>query len=211
MDDGRSYWDRQASSYGRSMWFLGGPLPRMVALAAEGARGAERGLEVAAGTGLVSSALAEVTTELVATDYAEAMLAQLSARMKAEGRTNVRVEQADVYALRYEAASFDVVVAANVLHLLPDLDAALAALRRVMKPGARLIAPTYLHAETARARLASRVMRIAGFPGQRRFTARSLREALERSGLWVTRQETIPGGVLPIGYIEGSFEDRVAR
>ena len=34
---------------------------------------------------------------------------------------------------------FDAVVAANVLHLVPDLTGALAALRRVVKPGGRVI------------------------------------------------------------------------
>lgn len=44
--------------------------------------------------------------------------------------------------------SFDAVVAANVLHLLPDLDGALASPTRVLRPGGVLVVPTYLHGET---------------------------------------------------------------
>ena len=125
--------------------------------------------------------------------------------MRAEGHSNVQCEQADLYALRFEAGSFDAVVAANVLHLVPDLPGALAALRRVLKPGGRCIVPTYCHDETALSWLFSRALAVTGFPGHRRFSARGLREAVERAGLRVERAETL-AGVLPIGYVEGVFE-----
>lgn len=199
---GRDYWDRHAKNYDRSMAILGGPIPRMVAFAAEAVRGSARVLEVAAGTGLVTTSLARSAGEVIATDYARAMVAALESRVKGEGLTNVRCEQADVYALRLEPASFDAVVAANVLHLVPDLDGALAALVRMLKPGGRLVVPTYCHDETPLSWLVSRLLAITGFPGHRRFTMQRLRAALEASGVHVTRAETLRG-VIPIGYIEG--------
>lgn len=53
MTDGdRSYWDKHAKNYDRSMMsLLGRPIPRMVELAGEATRGLGRVLEVAAGTG----------------------------------------------------------------------------------------------------------------------------------------------------------------
>lgn len=50
----------------------------------------------------------------------------------------------------------------------------------------------------------SRLLSLTGFPGRRRFTARSLRETLEEAGLVVHRTETI-AGLIPIGFVEGSF------
>lgn len=200
--DGRTYWNRHAKNYDRSMAILGGPIPRMVALAADAVRGSARVLEVAAGTGLVTVSLARSAREIVSTDYAEAMVAKLESRVKAEGLTNVRCEQADIYNLRFEPASFDAVVAANVLHLVPDLDGALAALVRVLRPGGRLIAPTYCHDETRLSWLISRLLAVTGFPGSRRFTAEGLRGALEAAGLSIVYAETLPG-LLPIGYVEG--------
>jgi phosphatidylethanolamine/phosphatidyl-N-methylethanolamine N-methyltransferase len=203
--DGRSYWDRHAKNYDRSMALLGGPIPRMVDLVGEAVDGSSRVLEVAAGTGLVTPAVARRAQEVVATDYAAAMVAKLESRVRGEGLANVRCEQADIYALAFERGSFDSVVAANVLHLVPDLPGALEALRLVLKPGGRLIAPTYCHDETAASWIVSRILAITGFPGHRRFSARSLREALETAGLRVTRAETLPG-IIPIGYIEGTFD-----
>lgn len=203
-DLSRAYWDRHAPKYDRSMKILGGPMPRTLQLAAEAVRGAERVLELAAGTGLVTLALAREARWVVATDYSRAMVSLLEKRVRAAGLSNVECRQADIYALDLEPGSFDVVVAANVLHLLPDLEGALLAMRRMLRPGGRLVLPTFCHEETRLARLASRILAITGFPGQRRFCARSLQDALQRVGIEVLRAETIPG-LLPIGYVEGRF------
>ncbi len=205
MTDGdRSYWDKHAKNYERSMALLGRPIPRMVELAGEAVRGAERVLEVAAGTGLVTPALAAGAGEVIATDYSAAMVAALERRVRDAQVANVRCEQADLYALRFDDASFDAVVAANVLHLVPDLPSALAALRRVLKPGGLLVVPTFCHDETALSWVVSRALAVTGFPGHRRFTAKSLRQAVEEAGVRVTRAEVLPG-VIPIGYVAGKF------
>lgn len=205
MTDGdRSYWDKHAKNYDRSMSLLGRPIPRMVELAGEATRGLDRVLEVAAGTGLVTPALAAAAEEVIATDYSAAMVAALGRRVHDAGIANVRCEQADLYALRFEDGTFDAVVAVNVLHLVPDLSGAVAALRRVLKPGGRVVVPTFCHDETALSWVVSRSLAVTGFPGHRRFTAKSLRQAVEDAGVRVTRTETLPG-LIPIGYVEGRF------
>jgi len=198
---GREYWERHAARYDRVTRFLARPVPRMLELAVEALKGSGRMLEVAAGTGLVTAAIAPVVGELVATDYAEAMVRQLDARVRVAGLSNVTCERADLYSLRFEGGSFDGVVAANVLHLVPDLERSLASMRRVLRPGGILVAPTYLHRETIRAAVLSQLFALTGFPGARRFTARSLREAVEAAGFSVRRVETIPGP-FPIGHVE---------
>ncbi|HVS13892.1 MAG TPA: methyltransferase domain-containing protein [Thermoanaerobaculia bacterium] len=200
-DRERAFWDRHASHYDRSMKLLGGPFPRMLELVGDSVAGAGHVLEVAAGTGLVTAAVAPRVGRLVATDYAEAMLDVLRRRVEEAGFANVVCERADLYALAFPPASFDAVVACNVLHLVPDLPAALAALRRVARPDGRLIAPTFCHDQTLRSRLASRALSVFGQPIHRRFTIASLREAVERSGMRVSRSETLPG-LIPIGYVE---------
>lgn len=200
--NGRLYWDKHAKNYDRSMSLLGRPIPRMVELVGEATRGLGRVLEVVAGTGLVTLPLAASATELIATDYSAAMVSALTKRMGDAGATNVRCEQADLYALPFDDATFDAAVAANVLHLVPDLPLALAALRRVVKPGGRLIVPTFCHDETALSRLVSRALAMTGFPGHRRFTAKSLSLSLENSGIRINQTDTLPG-VIPIGYVDG--------
>lgn len=102
----------------------------------------------------------------------------------------------------FPPASFDAVVCANVLHLLPDLPGALAALQRVLRPGGKLVAPTFCHAETRTSRAVSRVLALTGFPSQRRLSSRTLREALESARFHVTRTELLPG-LIPVGFVAG--------
>jgi len=186
------------------MRLLGGPIPRAVACTQAGVRGKGRVLEVAAGTGLFTRAIASVAREVVATDYAEAMVELLKARVA--DLPNVRVQQADLYALPTEPGSFDAVVAANVLHLVPDLGGALASLKSALVPGGTLIAPTYCHDQTRLSRTISRVAHRFGFPSHRRFDDRSLTAAVERAGFRVLRRDVIDG-LFPIAFVEAVRED----
>lgn len=197
-DAGRRFWESNAARYDRSMGLLGGPLPRTVELVAAAVSGATRVLEVASGTGLVSAAIAPVVGELLATDYAAAMVEKTRARIG--HLPNVRCEVHDLYALGEVDGSFDAVVAANVLHLVPDLDGGLAAMRRVLRPGGRLVVPTYCHAQDARARLISAVLALVSFPGQRRFDLDGLAAAVEAAGFEIDDEELVRG-MLPIGFV----------
>jgi len=110
MDRDQRFWDRTARRYDASMRVLGGPIPRAVELTADAVRGSARVLEVAAGTGLFTRAVAAVAGEVLATDYAPAMVERLAARVR--DLPNVRVAIGDLYALDVEPGSFDAVVAA---------------------------------------------------------------------------------------------------
>jgi len=201
----RDYWERHARNYDASLrWVLGRPLPRMLELTSGAVRGKRRVLEVAAGTGIVTSAIGQTSDSVVATDYAAAMVEALEQRVQDAGLENVTCEQADIYALPYSAGEFDAVVAANVLHLVPDLPAAIQALRSVTKPGGVLVAPTFCHDETRLSWLVSRLLAVSGFPGHRRFTVNSLRNALEENGLHVVQAELV-SGLIPIGFVAAIF------
>ena len=201
----KDYWERHARNYDASMrWMLGRPMSRMLELTSDAVQGKGKVLEVAAGTGIVTAAIAQSSDSVIATDYAAAMVESLELRVRDAGLKNVTCEQADIYSLPYSAGEFDAVVAANVLHLVPDLATAIQALRSVMKPGGVLVAPTFCHDETKTSWLVSRLLAVSGFPGHRRFTMRSLRGALEENGLKISRAENLPG-LIPIGFVEASF------
>jgi SAM-dependent methyltransferase len=94
-----------------------------------------RGLEVGAGTGYFTLNLlrARVVERAVATDISPGMLAALAdsaERLGAEVKT-VRCEATE---LPFPDDSFDLVFGHAVLHHLPDLDAAFAEFRRVLRP-----------------------------------------------------------------------------
>lgn len=197
MDEARLYWERSASHYGAFMLLLGGPMPEMTRAVAAEVEGLGRVLELAAGTGLVTRVIAPVVGELVATDYAEAMVKKV--RERTAGVENVEVRQLDLYAVDPDER-FDAIVAANVLHLLPDLPGAVDRLVGALNPGGRLVVPTFCHDQNALARCVSWVSSLTAFPAERRFSLESLVAAVDHQDL-VLRQHRLIKGLLPIGFV----------
>jgi ubiquinone/menaquinone biosynthesis C-methylase UbiE len=99
------------------------------------ARRVPRVLEVAAGTGVVTRALARSLpqgTSIVATDLNQAMLDQGAAIGTARP---VEWRQADAMRLPFDDASFDAVVCQFGVMFFPEKPKAFAEARRVLKPG----------------------------------------------------------------------------
>ena len=94
-------------------------------------------LEVGCGTGELAEEIAAAlpACAYLATDASESMVAATAAR-------GLHAEVATIGSLPYPDASFDVVVAAWMLYHVPDLDAALAEVRRVLRPGGSFVAVT---------------------------------------------------------------------
>ncbi len=96
-------------------------------------------LEVAAGTGVVTRALATMANSglsIVATDLNQAMLDQAAA----VGTTRpVKWQQADAMALPFSEGEFDVVVCQFGVMFFPDKAKAFSEARRVLKPGGAFI------------------------------------------------------------------------
>jgi ubiquinone/menaquinone biosynthesis C-methylase UbiE len=100
---------------------------------------ATRILEVAAGTGVVTRALATAAKDgasIVATDLNQAMLDQAAAVGTARP---VRWMQADAMALPFPDEEFDAVVCQFGVMFFPDKARAFAEARRVLKPGGAFI------------------------------------------------------------------------
>lgn len=100
-------------------------------------------LECACGTGLLTGVIAPRCKSLIATDFSAKMLERTAKKYGKYG--NVRFEQADILQLPYSDGQFDVVVAANVIHLLDQPLQALHELDRVCKSAGRIIIPTYMN------------------------------------------------------------------
>jgi SAM-dependent methyltransferase len=103
------------------------------------ALGPSRVLETAAGTGVVTRALARALPEpvdLVATDLNQPMLDRAAAVGTGQ---RVDWQQADATRLPFGDASFDVVVCQFGVMFFPDKAAAFSEARRVLRPGGTLI------------------------------------------------------------------------
>jgi ubiquinone/menaquinone biosynthesis C-methylase UbiE len=95
-------------------------------------------LETAAGTGIVTAAIARAVpgARLVATDLNQAMLDVAAARIAAP---HIAFRQADALALPFPDAGFDVVACQFGIMFFPDRVRAYREARRVLKPGGRFL------------------------------------------------------------------------
>lgn len=142
--------------------------------------GTDEVLECACGTGAISRSLAPRCQSLTATDFSEGMLRR--AKRKLSAHPNVVVEKADIMRLPYVDARFDAVVAGNVIHLLPEPGKALEELARVLKPGGKLVIPTYINDTKKSNRTAVRILSLLGAEFQRQFDLESYRAFFEGLG-----------------------------
>lgn len=98
-----------------------------------------RVLDVGCGTGRLAARLVEAPSVLmvVGLDFSAGMLEQARARLaSAEATALVR---GDATRLPFADAAFDAAVSTEAFHWFPDQDAALAEIRRVLRPGGRLL------------------------------------------------------------------------
>ncbi len=103
---------------------------------------ADRVLEIGCGPGVTLAELAERLTRgfVAGIDHSEEMVRQATRRAGAWiGRGRAEVRLASVAAIPYPDASFDGVFAVNSFQFWPDPVAALVEIKRVLRPGGRLV------------------------------------------------------------------------
>jgi ubiquinone/menaquinone biosynthesis C-methylase UbiE len=132
----RRYWDKHARSYDRQMAFwerrLFGDGRQWVCAQARG-----QVLEVAIGTGRNLPHYPE-GTRLTGIDFSPVMLELARRQAEVLGRT-VDLRLGDAQALELPDASFDTVVCTLSLCAIPDERRAVAEMKRVLRPGGRLL------------------------------------------------------------------------
>lgn len=191
-----TFWDRIAGLYDLAEQLNRGANSKAANQVAELVPSGASVLDCAAGTGAFSLAAAKRAGEVLCTDLSQPMLDRAAKNARKKGARNIRFALRDLTHLPEPDGSFDAVIAANVLHLLPDPEQAVRELWRVTRPGGRLILPTYLQGETnAGFRAVIRLYSLVGFRFESAFTMESYRAFLEGMGLGVVHIERVPGRV----------------
>lgn len=152
-------------------------------------------LELGAGTGALTLPLAKGARRYVATDSSWQMLVQLRRKLQRAGEYAVETRQLDA-AGKLPEGPFDVVVAANILHLLDEPRETLRAALGELTPGGLLLAPTFLHGGS----LFARVARWFGFPVRHRLTLEGLLQMLRESGFEPLPYRVVPG-LVPLALV----------
>jgi ubiquinone/menaquinone biosynthesis C-methylase UbiE len=98
-------------------------------------------VDLGAGTGFVTTALAPRVSSVLAVDLSAGMAASLAERAARDGLHNVSIKVSDLREFELPLASVDLVVSSYALHHLadPDKQALVARAARWLRPGGRLV------------------------------------------------------------------------
>lgn len=135
-------WDRRVEkwhSHVTSAEAFGTVLDRLIRLSSP--KPADACVDLGAGTGFVTTALAPLVSSVLAVDVSTAMAAALAERAAADGLRNISPTVSDLAEFRLPPASVDLVVSSYALHHLPHAGqrALVARAARWLRPGGRLV------------------------------------------------------------------------
>lgn len=145
MRNSQSFWDKNAGRYDRFMRKDAAAYERLYELLRPVVRH-RTVLELAAGTGLIAKNIVNSAAHIEATDASPEMIAEAK-RDNRSAKLHFSVQ--DMFRLPYADGSFDVIIVANALHIVPEPEKALSEIRRVLKDDGVLVAPTFTHADNA--------------------------------------------------------------
>ena len=198
MRNSQSFWDKNAGRYDRFMRKDAAAYERLYELLRPVVRH-RTVLELAAGTGLIAKNIVNSTAHIEATDASPEMIAEAK-RDNRSAKLHFSVQ--DMFRLPYADGSFDVIIVANALHIVPEPEKALSEIRRVLKDDGVLAAPTFTHADNAFfGRVKAFFMKLAGFPLHSKWTSREYLAFLRENG-WTVRKSAVLTASFPLTYAE---------
>ena len=155
-------------------------------------------LELAAGPGTLSCTIASCCKKLLATDNSQHMVAETKKR---DLPSNVSVTMADACNLALPNNSFDAVVIANALHVIPDPQQAAAEILRVLRPGGLLLAPTFTWGNEP-APGPAKSMRLLGYQTYSNWNQAEYVGFFEQHGFEVVSTSTVETPLLPLCFAQ---------
>jgi len=138
----KKFWDNAASNYDKTE----ARFEHIHNTARENAKkhikGSDIVLDYGCGTGTVACEFADKVQTIHAIDISAKMIELAKEKAAANGVENVDFVQTDIFDGRYKKGSFDVVLAFNMLHTVPDPQTAVKRIHELLKPDGTFISVT---------------------------------------------------------------------
>ena len=187
----KTIWDRFAPVYSLAMKSQKNIYDYMYSHIREKVKG-KTVLELATGPGLIAKHVADAADCMIATDFSPDMIAQAE---KGGNPPNLTFEIADASDLHYENKTFDVVIIANALHVVPNPEKVLSEIDRVLKSGGTLIAPNFIERKISKPNFWQKLLDSLGVKFEHQWTSEQYRSFLESNGWEITASEVVPGRI----------------
>lgn len=204
--DNKKFWSRYAKFYDAEVLrFSGTAYKEMYKMMSKVLTKDMNVLEIATGTGLIAVNVAPFVNSIEATDFSPKMIE--AARKKAcAGNVNFSVE--DATKLSFEDETFDAVIISNALHIMPEPHTVLAGVKKVLKPGGLLIAPTFSqgHLNDSTWKLSTFILKVIGFEAYSKWKPEEFVEFINKNGFSVKNWNVLKAA-FPLVYLEAAVAD----
>ncbi len=189
MNDNKKFWDKVAKHYSKFMRKNEDTYERLDEILLEYVDEESEVLELGCGTGQLSFRLADRVKSLIATDFSEKMISICKEKNTKE---NLIFQVEDAGDLSFLDQSFDVVVVANMLHIVPNIDAVTNEIKRVTRKGGIVFAPTFVYDKKGFNFYIWFLEKI-GFKTYSKFTSEEYRKYFEDRGFEIISAKTLEG------------------
>lgn len=182
-----SFWDKAAAKYAARPVSDEETYQRKLAITREYFTPESAVLEFGCGTGSTAIAHAPFVKSILATDISGEMIGIAKAKAAEAGVQKIDFKQTTLEGVDAAPSTFDVVLGLNILHLLPDWEAAIARSHDLLKPGGVFVTSTgCLGDGISMFRLIIPIMRLAGKAPYVAFLKKSdVREAMTNAGFTI--------------------------
>ena len=199
MNDNKKFWQRFAKFYSPFMEKGNGKLYDEICAEISAKLHPDMTvLELACGSGQITFRLAGKVKRWDATDFSPNMIAEARKQFVP---ANLHLSVQDATNLPYEDESFDAVVIANALHIMPEPDKAMAEICRVLKPGGMLFAPTFVHGSGTGFMLRDKMLELAGFHVFSKWTAKEFPLYVRSFQFAITDTKPMGSNIAPLMYL----------
>lgn len=147
MKDSKQFWDKAAEKYIKSPIKDEATYQQKLAITQEFLRSDSKVLEFGCGSGATAIFHAPCVADVVATDISDKMIEAAQRKAVEAGVKNIVFQQGTLDSLELQNESFDAVLGLNVLHLMDDLDGAIASVHRLLKNDGVFVSSTSLIGE----------------------------------------------------------------
>ena len=142
MEKSARFWDKIAQKYAKRPVSNPDAYQKKLQISRDYFPEDARLLELGCGTGSTAIAQSPYVKEILATDISSGMLDIAQSKANDANLSNIRFQQASIEILGFPDASFDVIMAHSLLHLVEDKQQAIEKIHKWFKPGGVFISST---------------------------------------------------------------------